>query len=392
MIAAAPRVSRLVPTAVNAILSDVRRVQATGRSVVSLMRGEPDFRTPAHITDAAVAALRAGRTGYPDNRGELTFREAVAAKLARERQGTYDAGTEILATTGATLGLFCALSALLDDGDEVLLPDPVYDAYRSPIALAGGTPVFVRAPIVAGRFTLTAESLEAAVTPATRMLLLNTPWNPVGTVFTRAELEAIAAVVERHDLILVSDEIYETILFDGHQHVSPASLSAEMRERTIVCNSLSKTYAMPGWRVGYCAAPAHVIQAMFLVLQQASRGPATFVQDAAAAALTGPQDAVETMRRDYAARLQQVVNALAGVPRVRVLSPEGGFFAMVDIRETGLTSNTVRLRLLEEHGVVVAHGAAYGEGGEGTLRVSFASGGDNLARGLERLRDGLTAL
>jgi aspartate/methionine/tyrosine aminotransferase len=149
---------------------------------------------------------------------------------------------------------------------------------------------------------------------------------------------------------------------------------------------------MPGWRVGYCAAPAHVIQAMFLVLQQASRGPATFIQDAAVVALTGSQDAVETMRREYAARLRQVVAALAGIPRVRVLTPEGGFFAMVDVRETGLASNAVRLRLLEEHGVVVAHGSAYGEGGEGTLRVSFASGGDNLARGLERLRTGLTAL
>jgi aspartate/methionine/tyrosine aminotransferase len=392
LIAVAPRVSRLVPTAVNAILSDVRRVQAKGRTLVSLMRGEPDFRTPAHIADAAVEALRAGRTGYPDNRGELTFREAVAQKMAREQQGSYDPGTEILATTGATLGLFCALGAILDDGDEVLLPDPIYDAYRSPIALAGGTPVFVRAPIESGRFTLTAEALERAVTPATRVLLLNTPWNPVGTVFTRAELEAIAGVVERHDLVLISDEIYETILFDGHRHVSPASLSPQMRDRTIVCNSLSKTYAMPGWRVGYCAAPAPVIQAMFLVLQQASRGPATFIQDAAVVALTGSQDAVETMRREYAARLRQVVAALAGIPRVRVLTPEGGFFAMVDVRETGLASNAVRLRLLEDHGVVVAHGSAYGEGGEGTLRVSFASGGDNLARGLERLRTGLTAL
>jgi aspartate/methionine/tyrosine aminotransferase len=392
MIAVAPRVSRLVPTAVNAILSDVRRVQATGRTVVSLMRGEPDFRTPAHIADAAVEALRAGRTGYPDNRGELTFREAVAQKMAREQQGRYDPGTEILATSGATLGLFCALSAILDDGDEVLLPDPIYDAYRSPIALAGGTPVFVRAPIESGRFALTAEALERAVTPATRVLLLNTPWNPVGTVFTRAELEAIASVVERHDLVLISDEIYETILFDGHRHISPASLSPGMRDRTIVVNSLSKTYAMPGWRVGYCAAPAHVIQVMFLVLQQASRGPATFIQDAAAVALTGPQDAVGTMREEYAGRLRQVVTALGGIPRVRVLTPEGGFFAMVDIRETGLTSNAVRLRLLEEHGVVVAHGSAYGEGGEGTLRVSFASGGHNLAQGLERLRTGLTAL
>jgi aspartate aminotransferase len=392
VIATAPRVSRLAPTAVNSILADVRRVQANGQSVVSLMRGEPDLPTPPHITEAAVTALRAGRTGYPDNRGEMRFRQAVAEKLQREDQGHYDPATEILATTGATLGLYCALTAILADGDEVLVPDPVYDAYRSPIALAGGTPRPVRAPIVDGRFTLTVEALEKAVTPATKALLLNTPWNPVGTVFTRAEMEAIASFVVRRDLTLISDEIYETIVFEGHRHVSPAGLSSEVRARTVVVNSLSKTYAMPGWRVGYCAAPAATINAMFLVLQQSSRGPATFVQDAAAAALTGPQDAVAAMRDEYTARRAQVMAALDGIPRARVLAPEGGFFAMVDVRETGLPSNTVRLRLLEEHGVVVAHGSAYGEGGEGTLRVSFASGGENLARGLDRLRTGLAAL
>jgi aspartate/methionine/tyrosine aminotransferase len=392
VITIAPRVGRLVPTAVNAILADVRRVQATGRSVVSLMRGEPDFRTPPHIVDAATEALRAGRTGYPDNRGELRFREAVAAKLARTHQGRYDPATEVLATTGATLGLYCALAATLAEGDEVLLPDPIYDAYRSPIALAGGVPRYVRAPIVRGRFALPLDALEHAVTPATRVLLLNSPWNPVGTVFSRAEVEALADFVVRHRLTLISDEIYETIVFDGHEHVAPCGLSNEVRERTIVVNSLSKTYAMPGWRVGYCAAPAPVIQAMFLVLQQSSRGPATFVQDAAAVALTGPQDAVSAMQREYAARRAQVARTLAGLPRVRALDPEGGFFTMVDVRETGLPSNDVRLRLLEQHGLVVAHGAAYGAGGEGTLRVSFASGGENLTRGLERLREGLSQL
>jgi aspartate/methionine/tyrosine aminotransferase len=389
---AAPRVALLKPTAVNSILADVRRVQATGASVVSLMRGEPDFRTPAHIVDAVVTSVRNGRTGYPDNRGELTFREAVAVKLARDNGVVYDPGTEILATTGATLGLACALTALLSDGDEVLLPDPIYDAYHSPIALAGARSKPVRARISGDRFEVPLEALEAAVTPSTRAMLLNTPWNPVGTVFRRDELEAIAAFVTRHDLLLISDEIYETIVFEGRTHICPASLSSEMRARTIVVNSLSKTYAMPGWRVGYCAAPAPMIQAMLLVLQQSSRGPATFIQDAACAALLGPQEPTIEMQREYAARRQQVLDALAGVPNVRVLAPEGGFFAMVDVRATGRTSNDVRLHLLERHGVVVAHGSAYGPGGEGTLRVAFANGGDTLTRGLERLRAGLTSL
>ena len=388
----APRVALLKPTAVNTILADVRRVQATGASLISLMRGEPDFRTPDHIGDAVIAAVKAGRTSYPDNRGEIGFREAVAAKLTRDNGVSYDPGSEILATTGATLGLACALTAVVGDGDDVLLPDPVYDAYHSPIALAGGRSRPVRASIEQGRFELSIEALEAALTPAARVLLLNTPWNPVGTVFRRDELEALAAFVLRHNLLIISDEIYETIVFDGRQHICPASLSPELRARTIVVNSLSKTYAMPGWRVGYCAAPAGIIQAMFLVLQQSSRGPATFIQDAAAAALTGPQEPVLAMQREYAARRAQVLAALRDIPDVRVLPPEGGFFAMVDVRATGRTSNEVRLHLLERHGVVVAHGSAYGPGGEGTLRVAFASGGDNLARGLERLRTGLSSL
>lgn len=387
-----PRVASLRPTAVNAILADVRAVQAQGKTVLSLMRGEPDFRTPAHIVEAATRALAEGRTAYPDNRGEGRLREAVATKLARDNGVTYDPGAEILVTTGATFGIHAALTTLLSPGDDVLLPDPIYDAYHSPILLAGGTPRPVRSIIDNGRFSIPLDALEAAVTPATRLLLLNTPWNPVGTVFTREELEAIGSFVLRRGLTLISDEIYEAIVYEGRTHISPAALDPELRARTLIVNSLSKTYAMTGWRVGYCAGPDAVIRAMFLVLQQSSRGPATFIQDAAAAALAGPQDAVAEMRVGYAARRSQVLQALGGLPRVRVMAPEGGFFAMVDARDTGVASNELRMRLLTEYGVVVAHGAAYGPGGEGTLRVSFATGGDTLARGLERLREGLGAL
>jgi aspartate/methionine/tyrosine aminotransferase len=391
-----PRSAQLQPTAVNSILAEVRReqtlVQAHGGSIVSLMRGEPDFRTPAHIAEAAARALADGRTMYPDNRGEPRLREAVAAKLARDNGLTYDPNTEILVTTGATLGVYSALTALVGDGDEVLLPDPIYDAYKSPIALAGGRARPVRAAIENGRFVLTCQAIEAAITPSTRVLLLNSPWNPVGTVLHEPELHAIVDVVLRHNLTLISDEIYEAIVYDGRYHISPATLSSDVRERTVIVNSLSKTYAMTGWRVGYCAAPSPIIQAMFLVLQQSSRGPATFIQDAAAVALTGPQTSVDEMRREYSARRTQVREALGGLARARVLQPEGGFFAMVDVRATGLGSDEIRRRLLHEHGVVVVHGAAYGPAGEGTLRVSFASGGEALARGLQRLREGLAAL
>ena len=386
------RSTLLRPTAVNTVLAEIRQAQGRGQTVVSLMRGEPDFDTPPHIIEAATRAMKGGRTRYPDNRGEIVLRQAVADKLSRENDVTYDPASEILITTGATLGIHSALLALLNEGDEVLVPDPIYDAYLSPILLAGGRVVPVRTQIEEGRFVLSAKAVEEAITSRSRALLLNTPWNPVGTVFRESELRAIADVVAQRNLVLISDEIYEAITYEGCQHISPSSLSADLRERTILLNSLSKTYAMTGWRVGYCAAPAPIIQSMFLSLQQSSRGPATFVQDAAAVALTGPQDAVGEMRLEYTRRRSLVLNALAGIRRVQVLPPEGGFFAMVDARETGVPSEQIRRRLLDEAGVAVIHGAAYGPGGEGTLRVSFASGGDTLARGLERLRAGLEAL
>lgn len=386
------RTSLLKPTAINSILAEVRALQAQGRRVVSLMRGEPDFPTPGHIVEAAIRALQAGRTSYPDNRGEGPLREAVARKLSRENALAYDAASEILITDGATLGIHVSLIATLDPGDEILIPDPVYDAYQSPIRLAGAVARPVTSTRIGNRFGLSVEALEAAWTPECRALLLNTPWNPVGTVFAQDELAAFADFVCRRDLTLISDEIYEWITYDGHRHISPAAVSPALRERCILVNSLSKTYAMPGWRLGYCAAPKDRIQAMLLVLQQSSRGPATFIQDAGIAALDGPQDCVAAMRAGYAERRRQVAEALSDIPAVDVLLPEGGFFAMLDVRRCGHSSDEVRRKLLHEHGVAVVHGRAYGEGGEGTLRVSFASGGDTLVTGLGLLRSGLLAL
>ena len=372
------------PTAVNAILAEVRALQSEGRTLVSLMRGEPDFPTPPHIVAAASSAAQAGRTGYPDNRGEVRLREAVAHKLQRDNGLAYDPGTEILVTTGATFGIYAALMALIEEGDEVLLPDPIYDAYRSPVRLAGGRCRPVPSRIENGRFVLTAEALEAAWTPAVKLLILNTPWNPVGTVATAPELLAIADFCERRNVLLLTDEIYEAITYGNHRHVSPLAISPSLRERAILVNSLSKTYAMTGWRAGYCAGPAAIIQAMYLILAQSSRGPATFIQDAAAEALTAAQDCVAEMLREYSRRRDLV---LATLPEA--MAPEGGFFAMLDLRHWSIPSDVIRQRLMREFGVVVVHGAAYGPGGEGTLRVSFASGGDTLVRGLAQLAAGL---
>jgi aspartate/methionine/tyrosine aminotransferase len=392
------RIADLRPTAVNRVLEEVRSYQAGGKLAVSLMRGQPDSPTPPHIVEAAERALRSGRTGYADNRGEPALRKAVSGKLQREQGLSYDPDTEILITDGATCGIALALGAVINAGDEVLLPDPIYDAYQSPIALFGGRAAPVSSVVHDGRFVIDRSALEATCTPRTRALLLNNPWNPVGTAFTRAELEAIVRFAVERNLMLISDEIYESLVYDGRRHISPAILS-DARARTIVVNSLSKTYAMTGWRVGYCAAPAELTRAMFLVLQQFSRGPATFVQDAAVCALTSDRECIERMRAEYQARRDLVIQSLSGIPGIQPLVPDGGLFVMVDLRElianvpnSALKSDDVRRFLLEQQGVVVIHGSAYGAEGEGFLRVSFAAGGTTLEQGLTRLRAGLSQL
>jgi aspartate aminotransferase len=388
----ASRLTRLEPTTVNRVLAEVGALTRQGRAPVSLMRGQPDLPTPAHIVEAAERALRAGRTGYPDNRGEANLRQAVAEKLARDNGLTYDPETEILITDGATCGVSTALAALVEAGTEVLLPSPIYDAYRSPIALWDGLPVPVRSVVRDDRFIVGDANLEADATPWTRGLVLNTPWNPVGTVLRPDELHEILTFAERRDLWVISDEIYEALVYDGRRHVSPAGLSVDARQRVVLVNSLSKTYAMTGWRVGYCAGPAKVIAAMLLVLQQSSRGPATFVQDAAAVALCGDQSCVGAMTAEFERRRNLIMQALRDIPGVAPLVAEGGLFVMADVHGLGLPSDAVRKFLLYEAGVVVIHGAAFGPGGEGTLRVSFAGGGSALDEGLRRLRAGLQRL
>jgi aspartate/methionine/tyrosine aminotransferase len=386
------RVARLQPTAVNRVLQQVRQLEAAGHSLVSLMRGQPDTPTPAHIVEAAIRSLRDGRTGYADNRGEPALRRAVAEKLRREQGLAYDPDREVLITDGATFGISAALGALVRPDAGVMLPDPIYDAYAGPIALWGGQVTPVPATVQDGRFALERGRFEDSWSRDAALILLNTPWNPVGTVLTRAELVEVMGFAASHDCPVISDEIYESLVYDGRRHASPAAVSADARRRTIVVNSLSKTYVMTGWRVGYCAGPEDVIRAMFLVLQQSSRGPATFVQDAAACALSSDQDCVRRMAAEYQARRDRVVARLRGIPGVEPTVPEGGLFVMVDVRGLGHSSEDISRFLMHDAGVVVLHGAAYGPGGEGTLRVSFAAGGETLDHGLDRLREGLLRL
>ena len=385
------RIATLKPTAVNAIMTEVGALDESSGKPVSLMRGEPDLPTPTHIVAAATEALQNGRTGYPHNQGEPNLRQAIAHSLERDHGLHYDWEDEILITSGATFGIYCALSATIDPGDEVLIPEPSYDAYHGVVELLGGTVIPLPSNCTNGRYSFDRQALAATTGPHTRAILLNTPWNPTGTVFRSTELESLATFAAEAGLVVLSDEIYEKLLYDDHQHHSLAAISPDARQRTILINSLSKSYAMTGWRIGYCAGPADLLRGMALALQQSSRGPATFVQDAATVALNGPQDCLTQMRAEYARRRREVDQALNDLPGIRVYSPEAGFFSMVDVHAISSDSNQVRRALLRDQGVVVMHGAAYGPAAEGMLRISFASGGDNLSEGLRRLRAGLQA-
>ena len=389
----ASRLSALRPSAVNRVRAQVEAARAAGKSPLLLLRGEPNFATPAFIVAAAQEALAAGETQYPPNPGLPELRAAVAVKLgARNGFAPPPTPEEVLITSGATEGLFAALQASLEPGDEVLLVEPVYDVYHSAIALCGGRAVGVPAARRDGRLGYPWERLAAAVGSHTRAILVNNPWNPVGGVLREAELRALADLALEHDLLLIVDEIYEEIVYPPHRHVSLAALRPDVRDRTFTLNSLSKTYAMTGWRLGYNVAAPQWTQAMLLALQQWSRGPATFVQHAGVAALRGPQTCVAEMRAEYQRRREQVLATEFGGAPVRWLPPEGGFFALLEVGGLGMSSEEVAASLLETEDVVVMPGSAYGEAGEGLLRVSFAVSPEALTAGLERLSTGIRRL
>lgn len=381
------RVSHLKPSAVNRTLQKVRAAEAKGAKLISFLRGEPDFPTPRHIIEAARAALQGGKTHYPPNQGVLELRQSVADKMEKINKIKCDPDKEIIITTGATMGFFIAVAATCEPGDEVLLPEPIYDVYASQIAMAGATPVFVRADRQGDRFVLSPEALKKACTPKTRGILINTPWNPVGTVITRSEMKAIADLAVSRDLVIYSDEIYEAIVYDKAEHVSFASLGADVRARTITINSMSKSYAMTGWRVGYNVAPPELTQAMFLIYQQMSRGAAIFAQYGGVAALAGLQSCVTDMVKEYSAR-RKLIGSFT-LPKANILMPEGGFFVLIDITPTGRTSEQVADGLLNEAGVVVMDASAYGAPTSGLLRLSFATSRENIQAGMAKISDWL---
>ncbi|HEX9857779.1 MAG TPA: pyridoxal phosphate-dependent aminotransferase [Paracoccaceae bacterium] len=395
----AKSLSVVKPSASMAASQAAKALRATGVDVIDLGLGEPDFPTPAHVAEAAHAAALRGETLYTAAAGTPALRKAVADKFRRENGLDYGPD-DIVVANGAKQIIFNALMATLNDGDEAILPAPYFVSYPEMVKLLGGVPVTPACPADTG-FRLTPQVLEAAITPRTKWLFLNMPGNPSGAVYSRAELEALGAVLARHPQVLIlSDEIYEHILFDGREFVSFGNACPELRDRTLIVNGVAKAYAMTGWRVGYAAGPAPLIKAMNTVQSQSCTSVAAPMQAAALAALTGPQDCIAAFRTAFERRRDLVVEGISCIPGLTLTAPEGAFYAYIGC--AGLIGRTtpkgqvltddaaVTDYLLNEAHVGSVPGAAYGL--SPFFRISTATSDAILTDAIARIARAVAAL
>lgn len=370
-----------------AISDRARSLQQQGVNVVNLGGGDPDFDTPRYIVDAGVEAIRGGQTHYVASQGIPAFRKAIAEKLSRENGLSYDPDREIVATASGKLALYIALESLLDPRDEVLYLEPAWVSYRPLIELIGGCPVAVSLS-PADNFAVRSTLLERKITPRTKAILINSPNNPTGRVLGPEELQVIHEVALKHDLWVISDEIYEHLVYDGHRHVSIATLP-EMRDRTVVVNGMSKAYAMTGWRIGYLAAPSVLSEQILKVQQHVVTCAASFGQIAATEALQGPQDCVKTMRQEYDKRRRRIAEALNSIPGVRCPLPEGAFYFFPEVDYKDYDSWQIAEYLISEAHVAVTPGQAFGEAARKNIRLTYATSMANLLEAVERMRRAL---
>jgi aspartate aminotransferase len=359
-----------------------RALEAEGRSIIHFEIGEPDFETPSTVREAAKAALDAGLTHYPPFAGLPELRSAIARDVTA-RKGVPAEAANVFVTVGAKGVLLYAVMALVDPGDEVLVPNPGWPVYESLTRFVGGTavPVAVR---MGDRPGLDVDDLAARITPRTRLVILNSPHNPTGSVLSRGDLERIAELARRHDLAVLSDEIYSRITYDGVAHVSIASLPG-MAERTIVLDGFSKTYAMTGWRLGYAVVPGWLAPAFGTLIINTVSGATSFAQAGAVEALARAQPAVAAMTEEFRARRDVVVDALNRIPGLECRRPDGAFYAFPSVAGTGMDGATFATRLLHEAGVCVLPGASFGSGGRDHARISYATSREDLAEGLRRI-------
>lgn len=365
-------------------IRDFFEVVQTMSDVISLGIGEPDFDTPWHIREAAIYSLEKGRTGYTSNLGDPALRAAIAKYVEEHFHAAYDPKTEIIVTIGVSQALDAALRAILNPGDEVLFHEPCYVSYNPSITLCHGVPVAVSTRPEDG-FRVTAEAIAKKITPRTRVLMLNFPTNPTGGTQTREELEKIATLCIQHDLVVLSDEIYSELTYDGAEHVSIASLPG-MRERTVFLHGFSKAFAMTGFRIGYACAPAPLTDAMMKIHQYGILCASTTAQDAALEALENGAPAVASMRGKYEARRNYIVRAFNDM-NLDCLTPLGAFYAFPSIKSTGLTSSEFSLQLLKSKKVAVVPGNAFGPSGEGFVRASYSTSLAEIKVAMKRIAE-----
>ena len=364
--------------------SGIRRffdIAATMDNVISLGIGEPDFVTPQSIVKAGVDSLQAGHTHYTSNNGTIELRAAISRHLNRLYGVEYDPALELVITVGVSEAMYLALTAILNPGDEVIVPQPCFVSYAAEVSLAGGIPVPI-ATRVENNFQVTAEEIEAAITRRTKALLIGYPNNPTGAVLERETMEAIARVAQKHDILVVSDEIYDRLVY-GIEHVCFASLP-NMWERTILLGGFSKAYAMTGWRLGYAAAPPEILGAMKKIHQYTIMSAPTTAQEAAITALEHGEEAIEEMRQRYDRRRRLIVDGLNSLG-LKCFEPRGAFYAFPSVRGSGMDDAEFAERLLDEERVAVIPGRAFGIGGAGYVRCSYATAYEKIEQALEHI-------
>jgi aspartate aminotransferase len=377
----ASRVNQVTPSLTLAIDSLAKEMKKNGEDVCSFSAGEPDFDTPTHIRAAAKKALDEGKTRYGPAAGEAGLRKAIAEKLLRDNQLAYNADN-VIVTNGGKQSLYNLIMALIEAGDEVIIPAPYWLSYPEMVTLAGGTSVIVNTSLE-NHYKITPEQLEAAITPKTKLFVFNSPSNPTGIVYTPKEIAALAKIVVEKDILVVSDEIYEKILYDGAIHRSIASFGPEIFQRSIISNGFAKAFSMTGWRVGYIAGPVEIVKAMTKIQSHSTSNVCTFAQYGAIAALESPQDCIEEMVKAFSERRQYILERVRAIPGLNCPTPNGAFYVFIDISQTGLKSRDFCQKLLETQKVAAIPGIAFGA--DDCIRLSYATDLKTIEKGFDRI-------
>lgn len=388
------RLDLIKPSATMMVTEKATALRAQGVDLIDFGAGEPDFDTPESIKNAAAEAMRAGQTKYTPVGGTDALKSAIVAKLKRDNGLVYEK-REVLASNGGKHSLFVAFHVLFEAGDEVIVPAPYWVSYADMLVLAGAKPVIVRTALEKG-FKLSPEELAAAITPRTRAILINSPSNPTGVAYDAVELAALLDVAAARNLIVISDDVYEMMVYGDFRAGRVLHIRPELRDRTLIINSVSKTYAMTGWRIGYTAGPAHVIKAMSTLQGQMTSNPSSIAQAAAAQALGGPQETVPLMMREFGRRRDFVVERLAAIPAIRCPTPQGAFYVFPNVgaylrQPNGpQTGDELAAYLIETAHVAVVGGTDFGYADH--IRISYANSLQNLERGLDRIEAALKKL